>query len=310
MGWQRLGKGVIIHAAFRSEWILWGGAMEISADLGDVNRIRMFGRRVCWVWRYRYFLWMFVYQRIRIQYAGTIFGVLWSLLNPLLMTLIFTAMFTFIAPQHNIEKYPVFLLAGLLPWHFFASAVSIATASIVVERNLIQKVHFPVELIPVASVTSALPNFVGGLLVFAVLALLSGMRLTGWALLLPVIMVLEILFATGLGFLLATANVFYRDVQAILQVVLQAWFFLTPVFYPMEVFPRQFVLLGLEVDLWRWIRILNPMASLIASYRDILYWGRSIDPAFLLRTALTVVLILVLGYLFLLKYCARFPEEL
>jgi lipopolysaccharide transport system permease protein len=283
--------------------------MEMLADYGDVGVGRVM-HRVRWAWRYRYFLWMFVYQRIKVQYAGTALGILWSLLNPLFMTVVFTVMFVFVAPNHSIDKYPAFLLAGLLPWHFFSNAISTATASIVAERELVQKIRFPVELLPVASVLSALPNFVGGLLIFAALALILGVRITGWVLLLPIVMTLEILFVTGLGFFLATANVFYRDVRDMLQVVLQAWFFLTPVWYSMDFLPREFNLLGLQVDVWRWLHILNPMASLIAAYRDILYWGRLIDPAFLLRTGFTVTVILVLGYLFLVRSCTRFPEEL
>jgi lipopolysaccharide transport system permease protein len=266
--------------------------------------------RVRWVWSYRYFLQMFVYQRIKAQYAGSILGVLWSLLNPLLMTAVFTVMFTLVTPSHNIPSYPIFLLAGLLPWNFFANATSMATVSIVGESDLIKKVRFPIELLPIASTLSALPNFLGGLLVFAVLALFMGIRPTGWTLLLPILMTLEILFAIGLGFVLATANVFYRDIQAILQVALQAWFFLTPVWYSMDFFPEWISLFGYQVDIQRWLRILNPMASLIAAYRDILYWARPTDPLFLLRTGLTIVLILLIGYLLLLKYCTRFPEEL
>jgi lipopolysaccharide transport system permease protein len=283
--------------------------METLADYGN-GKVKGVMHRARWAWRYRYFLQMFVYQRIKVQYAGTALGILWSLLNPLFMAMVFTIMFMFVAPNHSIEKYPAFLLAGLLPWHFFSNAISTATASIVAERELIQKVRFPVELLPVASVLSTLPNFVGGLFIFAVLALILGVRVTGWILLLPVVMALEIVFVVGLGFFLATANVFYRDVRDMLQVVLQAWFFLTPVWYSIDFLPREFKLLGLQVDVWRWIHILNPMASLIASYRDILYWGRLVDPAFLLRTGFTIVVILVLGYLFLIKSCTRFPEEL
>jgi ABC-type polysaccharide/polyol phosphate export permease len=284
--------------------------MEMPADNDGSTTIGRVMRRVLWAWRYRYFLWMFVYQRIKTQYAGTVLGILWSLLNPLFMTIVFTVMFTFIAPNRSIDKYPVFLLAGLLPWHFFSNAVSTATGSIVAERDLVQKVRFPVELLPVASVLSALPNFLGGLVIFAALALLLGVRTTGWALLLPIVMILEILFVAGLGFFLATANVFYRDVRDMLQVVLQAWFFLTPIWYSMDFLPREFDMLGLRVDVWRWVHILNPMASLVAAYRDILYWGRLVDLAFLLRTSFTVVVIFVLGYLFLIRSCARFPEEL
>jgi lipopolysaccharide transport system permease protein len=284
--------------------------MEMLIGHERGNRTGRLMRRVGWLWRYRYFLWMFVYQRIRIQYAGSALGILWSLLNPLMMTAVFTIMFTFVASNHSIKSYPVFLLAGLLPWHFFSTAVSVATVSVVEERELIKKARFPTELLPIASTLGALPNFLGGLLVFAVLALLMGVQPTAWLLLLPIVIALEILLAIGLGLFLATANVFYRDIQSILQVALQAWFFLTPVWYSMDFLPQELTLLGIQVNPQRWLRIFNPMASLIAAYRDILYWGRPTDPAFLLRTSVTVIVILLLGYLFFLRHCARFPENL
>ncbi len=267
-------------------------------------------QRLRWVWHYRYFLRMFVYQRIKVQYAGAILGILWSLVNPLLMTVVYTVVFTFIARQNSIENYPVFVLAGLLPWHFFTAALSGATASLVASGHLLQKVSFPSELVPLSAVLSQLPTLLGGLIVFIALALVSGVPLTGWLLMTPLLVLLEILFVVGLGLVLATANVFYRDVNAALQIVFQAWFFLTPIFYSLEIFPQYVTLWGVRLDFWRWMRILNPLASLVEAYRDALYWGRPTDPAFFLRMTLTVVAILAIGYLIFMRYCWRFAEEI
>ena len=266
--------------------------------------------RLRWIWQYRYFLWMFIYRRIRTQYAGSVLGIIWSLLNPLMMTVVFSVMRVFILTGGPIEAYPVFLLAGLLPWNFFTAGLSAAVTSIISERDLVLKVHLPTELLTAGAVLTMLSNFLGGLLVFFPLALILGRRFTWWLLLLPLIMLLEILFVLGLGFFLAAANVLYRDVQAILRVILQAWFFLTPIWYSMDSLPRQFTVAGFQIDVWRWVRILNPMASLIAAYRDVMYYGRSVDPAFLLRTSLTVLFFFGLGYSFFLKVHTRFPEEL
>jgi ABC-type polysaccharide/polyol phosphate export permease len=113
----------------------------------------------------------------------------------------------------------------------------------------------------------------------------------------------------GICFLLATLNVFYRDTRIILGVIMQAWFFLTPVFYPITQIGREKTILGLTFNAQLWLRRLNPMASVIASYRDLLYWGTYTGLDFLLRTALTSVIVLGIGYLVFLRYSPRFGEE-
>ncbi len=113
-----------------------------------------------------------------------------------------------------------------------------------------------------------------------------------------------------MALILSTLNVFYRDTLMIMDVVMLAWFFLTPVFYPIEVLPRSYALLGLHLDVHRITYILNPMASLISVYRDLLYWGYRTDLDFLLRTALTALAVLVFGYWFFIRFSGRFGEEI
>lgn len=262
------------------------------------------------MWRYRYFLFMFVYRRIRTQYAGAVLGILWSLLNPLLTTLIFSVVRLFILPGQRIEAYPLFLLAGILPWNFFTNGLSATCTSILSEGNLVKKVPLPTELLVMGVTLTTLPNFLGGLLILFPLGLILGITPTKWVLLLPFVMLLETLFIVGLGLFLATANVFYRDVQAILRAILQAWFFATPIWYSIDHLPAEATLLGVHVDVHRWIRILNPMASFVDAYRDILYWGRPTDPAFLFRITVMVIVTLFLGHRFFLRYCDQFAEEL
>jgi ABC-type polysaccharide/polyol phosphate export permease len=133
--------------------------------------------------------------------------------------------------------------------------------------------------------------------------------LTPWALLLPVIILLELCFITGVAFILSTLNVFYRDTKVIMDVVMMAWFFVTPIFYPVDVLPRSQKILGLTVDIHRWTRILNPMASLVAAYRDVLFYGRRIGTDFLARTAVTALIVLVVGYAVFYRFSKVFGEE-
>jgi len=145
-----------------------------------------------------------------------------------------------------------------------------------------------------------------------VIAWLSGVPLSGrieLTLLLPVVILVQVVFIIGVGMVLSTVNVFYRDTQIIMEVIMLAWFFLTPIVYPIEAVPETATILGLTVDLRRLLFILNPMASIIASYRDVLYWGRTIGADFFLRTTVTSFAILLVGYGVFDRYSRRFAEE-
>jgi ABC-type polysaccharide/polyol phosphate export permease len=197
----------------------------------------------------------------------------------------------------------------MLPWNFFAESIMQATDSIVGNAHLIKKVYFPREVLPVSVVLSSLVNYLIALPVFFVLAVVSGARLTWWVLLLPITLLIQITFILGLAFFLAALNVLYRDTQHLLGVLIQAWFFLTPVFYPINTVPQQASVLGMTFNAQLWLRRLNPMASIIASYRDLLYWGAPTGLDFLLRTAVEVVVVLIVGYLVFLRFASRFGED-
>ncbi|MBN1953477.1 MAG: ABC transporter permease [Anaerolineae bacterium] len=266
-------------------------------------------RRLEELWQYRELIRNLVLRDLKARYKNSFLGVAWSWLNPLMMMIVYTLFFTVFLRNDSIEHYPVFLLCGLLPWNFFHDSIMQATGSIVGNGHLIKKVYFPREALPIAVVLSNLVNFLLALPVFFVLAVVLGRPPNGWALLLPVIIFLQVIFSTGVAFFLATLNVFYRDTQIILGVVTLAWFFLTPVFYPIETVPQEAHILGVALDARLWLRRLNPMASLIASYRDLLYRGGPTGFDFLLRTALTSLLVLVIGYLVFQRFSGRFGEE-
>ncbi len=265
-------------------------------------------RRLQELVRYRDLLGNLVLRDLKVRYKNSVLGVLWSLLNPLLMTLVFTIVFTLMLPS-SIDKFPVFFMAGFLPWSFFASSVSSATGSIVNNAGLIKKVYFPREILPLADVLSNLVHLLVAFVVLFGMILAFGVRLTPSVLLLPIIVLAEVMFITGMALLLATANVFYRDTQHILQVVLQAWFFLTPIFYPITLMPQNKVIFGVTVNIQFWARRLNPMASLIASYQDVLYWGSPTGWDFFLRTFATCLIVLIIGYAVFAHYSHRFGEE-
>jgi ABC-type polysaccharide/polyol phosphate export permease len=270
--------------------------------MGILSRLRE-------VWQYRELIRNLVVRDLKVRYRNSLLGIVWSWANPLLMMLVFTVVFNFLYTQSNLEHYHVFLLCALLPWQFFAQSVSEATNSIVGNAHLIKKVYFPREVLPISIILSNLINFVIALPVFFGLAIISGAPLTPWVLLLPVPIFVQVMFSLGICLILSTLNVFYRDTRIILGVAMQAWFFLTPVFYPITRIGREKALFGLTFDAQLWLRRLNPMASVIASYRDLLYWGTYTGLDFLLRTALTSLIVLVIGYVIFLRYSPRFGEE-
>jgi len=261
------------------------------------------------LWKYRELIRNLITRDLKVRYRNSLLGIAWSWINPLLLMLVFTVVFNFLAGNSDLPHFHVFVLCALLPWNFFTASVGGATTSIVGNAHLIKKVYFPREALPLSIVLSNLVNFIIALPVFFVLAFASGMSLTPWVLLLPVTILIQVTFTIGLTLILATLNVFYRDTQIILGVIMQAWLFLTPVFYPINAVPQEANLFGIQFNAQLWLRRLNPMASIIASYRDLLYWGVPTGLDFLLRTAVTAVIVLIVGYLIFLRYSPRFGEE-
>ncbi len=268
---------------------------------------QMIGRFVE-LYRYRELTKNLIIRDLKIRYKNSILGVLWSLLNPLFMTLVFTIVFTLML-RRGTEDYPVLFMSGYLPWSYLAASVSTSITSIVGNAPLVKKVYFPREVLPLSGVLANLINFLLSLIVLFVLMFAFSVKVTPAILMLPLIILTQTLFVLGLGFFLATANVFYRDTQHIMQVVMQAWFFLTPIFYPIDTLPQAANILGITVNIQLWIRRLNPMASLVASYHDVLFYGVPTGWDFFLRTFITCLIILVAGYLVFCRFSRVFGEE-
>jgi ABC-type polysaccharide/polyol phosphate export permease len=266
------------------------------------------------LWRYRDLVRNLVVRDLKARYKNSILGFFWSLVNPLLMMAVFSVVFTYMMPSRSIPHFPIFALCAILPWNFFNTSIMGSITSIVGNAHLIKKVYFPREVLPLSTVLSNLVNFALAMVVLFAALFAVGIGLTPWALLLPIVIFVQLLFTLGLAFLLSTLNVFYRDVAMIMDVLLLAWFFLTPVMYPIDILPEQAMVLGIELPVQRLTYILNPMASLIASYRSILYGSIQGGPPgppgadFFLRTALTASVVFVVGYAVFCHYHPTFGE--
>lgn len=266
--------------------------------------------------RYRYLLQHLVKRDVKVRYRNSILGVVWSLLNPLLMMVVFTLVFGKLMPNESVRAYHIFVLVGLLPWQFFSGTLLSGTISITNSAALIRKVYFPRELLPTSAVLSNLVNFLLAGLVLITFLYIADIGLTIYALWVPILLLTQMLFMLGLVLLLSTINVFYRDVMMILDVVLLAWFFLTPVIYPLEWLSARQTIIGISFEPAVVMRWLNPMASIIDGYRTVL-WGTpessgpvSMDPIYLARTFVTGLVIFIAGYLLFARFQHVFAEKL
>jgi lipopolysaccharide transport system permease protein len=250
--------------------------------------------------RYRGLVRNLVARDLKVRYRNSILGFLWCLLNPLMMMAVFTFVFT-VLMRSNIPNYPVFVLIGILAWNFHQTAVMSAATSIVSNAALILKVYFPREVLPIAAVLSNAVNFALALIALFAMIFAFRIHLSATVLLLPAVMLVQITFAAAVALFLAALTVFFRDVEIIMETVMLAWFFLTPVVYRMQdLFPAYS----------RLMYIANPMASIIEAYRDILYRGGMPGLDFLGRTFLESVVLLAAAYLFFRRCARRFGEEL
>jgi lipopolysaccharide transport system permease protein len=181
--------------------------------------------------------------------------------------------------------------------------------SIVGNAGLVKKIYFPREILPIAAILAQLVNFLLALVVLFAVLLAFHANISSWVWVLPLVILIQTCFMLGMALILSTLNVFYRDVAMVMDVVMLAWFFLTPIFYPIERLPRSYELLGINLDVHWLMHVLNPMSSLISAYRDLLYWGYLTDIYFLSRTIITALLVLVFGYWFFVRFSGRFGEE-
>lgn len=233
------------------------------------------------LFRLRWLVYELVLRDLRLRYRGSVLGFAWTLLNPLLFMAIYTLVFS-VYMRENVVNYPAFLLAGIVPWQWLAGAVGQGTSSIVDGRVYVGKTLFPTGVLVLVPVVSNGVNFLLSLPVLFAFVLLLHVHLGPSLILLPVVIAIQGIMVLGATLLAATCNVFYRDVQQLIQYVITALFFMTPIFYTPNLVPARFQFLV------SW----NPVASLIACYHSILYAGtfpRLYDLAFSLLFSLLLL---------------------
>ena len=248
----------------------------------------LFELRLREVWAYRELLYFFVWRDVKIRYKQTVIGILWVVLQPVLTMLVFTLFFGRLAklPSQGLP-YPVFYFAALVPWTYFAYALQMTTNVVVDNQRLITTVYFPRLILPISSALSGLVDFAIGFVVLAIFTVAYGIRPSLAALWLPVLLILAVFTALGVGLWLSALNALYRDVRYVVPFLVQFWMFASPVVYPSSLVPEK----------WQWLYGLNPMAGVIDGFRWAIT-GQGQAPSLILLASSAVVALIVLGGLF------------
>lgn len=252
------------------------------------------------LYAYREMIFSLVRRDLKGRYKGSVLGFLWTFINPLLQLLVYTFVFS-IVMRMGIEDYYLFLFVALVPWIFFSTSVSGGSSCIWAQQDMVKKIYFPREVLPIAFVTSQFVNMLLSFVVIFVILLVSGKGLNPIALLcLTIIMLVEYLLALGMAFISSAVTVYIRDLEYILGIVVMAWQFLSPVLYSVEQVPAEV----------KGIFYMNPMTPIIIAYRDILYYGQIPKFATLLHAGGVGIGLLTVGIILFGKLKRHFAEEM
>ena len=241
------------------------------------------------LWHFRELYWAFTVREIKVRYKQTILGTGWAILQPLALTVIFTVVFGFLLSFGSGDiPYPIFAYSALLPWTFFSNAVTFGSLSVVNNSSLVTKIYFPRELLPLATITAALFDFLIASVIFLIMFFFYKIQVTPNLVWLFLIIPCIFLLTTGISLILSTLNVLFRDIKFIVPLVLQIWFYLTPIIYSLNSIP----------DNYQRFYILNPMAPLIDSFRDTTVLGAEPDILPLVFGAIFSLVVFVFGIVF------------
>jgi lipopolysaccharide transport system permease protein len=230
-------------------------------------------------------------REVKGRYSQSLFGAGWAIAQPLATMAVFTLVFARLGQMPSGgAPYPLFAYAALVPWFFFSNSVMSGTMSLVTYRNIVTKTYFPREIVPLAQVGSRLVDITAASSLYILLMIYYGLGVTPWAALVPLFLLLLLLFTVGVTLATSATNVFYRDVNPVVQIGLQLWLYLTPVAYPLDAVPERF----------RLFFLLNPLTGVVEGLRAVLVFGREPEWGVVAISAALIVTIFT-GALILFK---------
>lgn len=251
------------------------------------------------IYRYREMLKNTVRKELRTRYKGSVLGFLWTFINPLLQLLVYTVIFSTIM-RINIDKFYMFMFVALLPWIFFSTSVQSSASTIISNKDLVKKVYFPRIVLPISVVISSLMNMLFSFAIVFPALIISGIGITPALIYLPIVLIAAFIMTLGFSILFSGLNVYFRDLEHILGIAIMAWFYFTPIVYPVEMIPVGFLKLF----------FLNPVTPIILGFRDILYYGIAPNFAMLGINILSGVLLLIFGLMVFENLQKNFAEEI
>jgi lipopolysaccharide transport system permease protein len=246
----------------------------LVADIGEMFREQV---------EYRELLFQMTKRDLLLRYKQTIMGFAWAVFMPLVNTTVFSVIFTRIAPIETPVPYPVFAFCGLWVWNFFASSLRFSVNSLTSNTNLVTKIYFPREILPFSAILVCVVDFAVGSLVLVALMAWYGIGVGASLAWLPVVLLVHILFTMAVALLLSMANLFYRDVKYLFEVVVTVWMFATPVVFPVD---QVGGVLGAVLRL-------NPMTPIVDGYRAVLLLNAPPPASLLVAAAIAMVALLV-----------------
>lgn len=252
------------------------------------------------IYSYRTMIAGLVKKDLKGRYKGSVLGFMWTFINPLLQLAIYTFVFQIIM-KNPVPQYYLHLFVALVPWIFFSSSLTTGSQAILGQANMVKKIYFPREVMPIAYTTSSFINMILSFIIVLAVVVFSPRPFSITAILcLPLIMIIQYILVLGVTMLTSSLTVYLRDLEHIMGVLNMAFMYLSPVVYGIDYIPERL----------RRIYMLNPMAPIILSYRDILYYGKVPEPTMVLWALLLSAVIFVIGctvFRFLKKH---FAEEL
>jgi len=236
------------------------------------------------LWQYRELLWELANREITQRYKQSILGYAWVILNPLFQLLVMSFVFDIVLRIPSLGvPFILFLSVALLPWNLFTQSLTSATNVLVTNKNLITKIYFPREILVYSTIVSKLVDFAYSCVVLIFFLILFKVSITATILWIPLIFIIQLFLMSGIALIVAALNLFYRDIQYLLNLLLVLWMYMTPIMYPVEMIPAQF----------RFVMSLNPMAVIVNAYRQVLLSGK--DPNLMSLTIAAVVSLCIFG---------------
>ncbi len=251
------------------------------------------------LYNYRELLKTSVKKEVRSKYKNSFLGVLWSFLNPLLQIAVYALIFSLILSNQQ-PHYAVFLCCGLIPWTFFSSAINKAAFTFIENGNIIKKVYFPREIIPISVVTAETVNFLISTIIILGFVIFNGLGISKYILFYPIILIAQYLIILAIAFIISSVCVYLRDLQHFIGIALQLLFYAAPIVYSPSSIPENY----------QWILKYNPMTYIINAYRDIFYNQTMIDLKHILIVLGIGAVGCVVGYFIFSKLQKGFAEQL